>query len=182
LRITPLYRSIMKEKKRESIAARKFVEEKLNAARWLIKAIQQRRETIVRVANYIVQQQIPFFEKGVLYLKPMVMQGAADALKLHVATISRVVDGKYMQTPRGIFEFKYFFSIRIATDDTTTQLSSKSVKERVRELVEGEEGQQLSDQEIVERLRQEGIQLARRTVAKYRGQLNILPARYRKKI
>jgi RNA polymerase sigma-54 factor len=99
-----------------------------------------------------------------------------------VATISRVVDGKYMQTPRGMFEFKYFFSIRIAADGND-QLSSKSVKERIRELITDEaDKSNFSDQEIVELLAKEGIHLARRTVAKYRGQLDIRPARYRRKL
>jgi RNA polymerase sigma-54 factor len=182
LRINPFYKSVIKKKKSESDEVKKFVVDKLNAARWLIKAIQQRRNTILRVANYIVGRQVQFFEKGILHLQPMIMQEAADAISMHVATISRVVDGKYMQTPRGIFEFKYFFSIKIEAEDQTG-LSAKSVKERIRELIEEEDPEHtLSDQHIVGILKKEGIPLARRTVAKYRTQLNILPARYRKKI
>ena len=182
LRINPYYRAIIKDRKDQSADAKKFVTDKLNSARWLIKAIEQRRNTIVRVAEYIVGRQVAFLERGVRELRPMIMQEVADALSLHVATVARVASGKYMQTPRGFYEFKYFFSTRIATEGAG-DISAKSVKDRLQEMIADEdEDKPLSDQHIVDILNKEGVKLARRTVAKYRTQLKILPARYRRRI
>jgi RNA polymerase sigma-54 factor len=161
---------------------RTYVSRKLNDARWLINAINQRRATMLKVAEYIVRAQLPFFEGGPGHLKPMVLQDAADAVEMHVSTISRVSNGKYMQTPQGVFELKYFFDSKVHRDDGE-EVSSRSVKESISALIEGEDKQEpLSDQAIADELGKEGIKIARRTVAKYRDQLGILPARMRKRV
>ena len=158
-----------------------YVSRKLNDARWLINAINQRRATMLKVAEYIVRAQLPFFESGPAHLKPMVLQDAADAVDMHVSTISRVSNGKYMQTPHGVFELKYFFDGRVHREDGE-DVSARSVKEKIASLVDEEDkAEPLSDQEIADRLAGEGLRIARRTVAKYRDQLGINSQRYRKK-
>ena len=158
-----------------------YVSKKLNEARWLINAIHQRRTTMLKVAQYLVRAQMDWFEKGDGHLKPMVLQDVADAVEMHVSTISRVSNGKYMLTPRGVFELKYFFDSKVHSDDGQ-DVSARSVKERISVLIaEEDKANPLSDQEIADRLGDEGLRLARRTVAKYRDQLRINPQRYRKK-
>ncbi len=160
---------------------RTYVSRKLNDARWLINAINQRRATMLKVAEYIVRAQLPFFEGGPGHLKPMVLQDAADAVEMHVSTISRVSNGKYMQTPQGVFELKYFFDGRVHREDGE-DVSARSVKEKIAALIDEEDkAEPLSDQEIADKLGGEGLQIARRTVAKYRDQLRINSQRYRKK-
>ena len=137
--------------------------------------------TMLKVAKYIVQAQMNWFEKGIAHLKPMVLQDVADAVEMHVSTISRVSNGKYMQTPHGVFELKYFFDSKVHRHDGE-DVSARSVKERISSLIGAEDkAKPLSDQEIADVLSQEGLQIARRTVAKYRDQLRINPQRYRKK-
>ena len=158
-----------------------YVSKKLNEARWLINAIHQRRTTMLKVAQYLVRAQMDWFEKGDGHLKPMVLQDVADAVEMHVSTISRVSNGKYMLTPRGVFERKYFFDSKAHSDDGQ-DVSARSVKERISDLIDEEDkANPLSDQEIANRLGDEGLRLARRTVAKYRDQLRINSQRYRKK-
>ena len=157
-----------------------YVSKKLTDARWLINAIHQRRTTMLKVGNYIVRAQMPFFEHGAAHLKPMVLQDVADAVGMHVSTISRVSNGKYMQTPHGVFELKYFFDSRVSTE-TGEDVSARSVKERIAQLIsEEDKGKPLSDQEIADILSEDGLHIARRTVAKYRDQLGINSQRYRK--
>jgi RNA polymerase sigma-54 factor len=159
---------------------RTYVSKKLNDARWLINAINQRRATMMKVANYLVRAQMDWFENGLAHLKPMVLQDVADAVSMHVSTISRVSNGKYMQTPHGVFELKYFFDSKVHRDDGE-DVSARSVKERVAEMVEAEDkSNPLSDQEIADVLGEEGLRIARRTVTKYRDQLKINSQRYRK--
>ena len=135
---------------------------------------------MLKVANYIVRMQMPFFEHGPAHLKPMVLQDVADEVEMHVSTISRVSNGKYMQTPHGVFELKYFFDSKVSTD-SGEDVSARSVKERISGLIEDEDKTKpLSDQEIVDILNRESLQIARRTVAKYRDQLGINSQRYRK--
>ena len=135
---------------------------------------------MLKVANYIVQAQLPFFEEGPAHLRPMVLQDVADAVGMHVSTISRVSNGKYVQTPHGVFELKYFFDSHLSTDQGE-DVSSRSVKERIARLVADEDkANPLSDQEIAEKLGGDGLQIARRTVAKYREQLRLPSQRYRK--
>lgn len=180
LRINKSYAKLRRDGKGE---VQSYVAKKLNDARWLINAIHQRRSTMLKVANHIVKAQIEFFEKGPAHLKPMVLQDVADAVGMHVSTISRVSNGKYMQTPHGVFELKYFFDSKVSREDGEN-VSARSVKERILRLVAEEDKRNpLSDQEIADRLnREEGLQIARRTVAKYRDQLKIPAQRYRKEL
>ena len=162
--------------------AKEFVGEKLRNAQWLIRAIEQRRKTIIRVTESIVEKQRDFFDQGVAHLKPMILRDVADAVGMHESTISRVTTNKYVHTPQGLFELKYFFnsSIRRNADE---DIASESVKQAIKKMIEGEDkAHPLSDQAIVELLSdQEGIRIARRTVAKYREMLGILASSKRKK-
>ncbi|HEX2732467.1 MAG TPA: RNA polymerase factor sigma-54 [Polyangiaceae bacterium] len=163
-------------------AAKEFVGEKLRNAQWLIRAIEQRRKTIIRVTECIVEKQREFFEQGVSHLKPMILRDVAEAVSMHESTISRVTTNKYVHTPQGLFELKYFFnsSIRRVADE---DIASESVKQAIKKIVDGEDKKNPhSDQAIVKLLEQEsGIKIARRTVAKYREMLGILSSSRRKK-
>ena len=163
--------------------AKEFIGEKLRNAQWLIRAIEQRRKTIIRVTECIVDKQRDFFEKGVAFLKPMILRDIAETVGMHESTISRVTTNKYVHTPQGLFELKYFFnsSIRRTSED---DIASESVKQAIKKIIEGEDKvDPLSDQAIVEILaKQDGIQIARRTVAKYREMLGILASSKRKKL
>jgi RNA polymerase sigma-54 factor len=163
-------------------AAKEFVGEKLRNAQWLIRAIEQRRKTIIRVTECIVEKQRDFFEKGVAHLRPMILRDVAESVGMHESTISRVTTNKYVHTPQGLFELKYFFnsSIRRVADE---DIASESVKQAIKKIVEGEDKKNPhSDQAIVKLLEQEsGIKIARRTVAKYREMLGILSSSRRKK-
>ncbi|HID94943.1 MAG TPA: RNA polymerase factor sigma-54 [Candidatus Latescibacteria bacterium] len=182
LRINPVYRSILSESSNASEETRNYVVEKLNSARRLIRAIQQRRSTLLKLANYIVKAQRDFFDNGVSRLKPMVLREAAEALGMHPSTISRASRGKYIQTPHGIFELKYFFESKV-NSSSGEDLSQRSVMERIRQLVEAEDPRNpLTDPQIAGLLKKEGINIARRTVSKYRTALGISPAQYRKKL
>ncbi|SFN01219.1 RNA polymerase factor sigma-54 [Thermodesulforhabdus norvegica] len=181
LRISPYYREFLKHPERMTPEVREYIQKKLSSASWLIKSIHQRQRTLLRVAESIVKLQREFFEKGVEYLKPMVLRDIAVEVGMHESTISRVTTNKYMQTPHGIFELKYFFnsSIRKTGGD---EIASESVKEKIRAIIKNENPQKpFSDQEIAKILKQEGIRIARRTVAKYREMLGILPSHKRKK-
>lgn len=161
--------------------AKEFVGEKLRNAQWLIRAIEQRRKTILKVSECILEKQREFFESGVSCLKPMILRDVADAVGMHESTISRVTTGKYMHCPQGLFELKYFFnsSIRRVSED---DIASESVKQAIKKMVEAEDkAKPLSDQVIVKMLsEQQGITIARRTVAKYREMLGILASSKRK--
>ena len=159
-----------------------FVSKNLNDARWLINAIQQRKTTMLKVANYLVRAQMNFFEHGSSYLRPMVLQDVADAVEMHVSTISRVSNGKYIQTPHGVFELKYFFDSRVSNDEGE-DVSARSVKEKITRMISDEDkSKPLSDKAIADSLGEEGLKIARRTIAKYRDQLSIPSQRYRKEI
>ncbi len=161
--------------------AKEYVQNKLRSAQWLIRSIDQRRRTIIKVTECIVEKQREFFDKGVDHLKPMILRDVAEAVSMHESTISRVTTSKYVHSPQGIFELKYFFnsSIRRTSED---DIASESVKSKIREIVTQEDNRHpLSDQKIVELLRKEGIVIARRTVAKYREMLGILSSSKRKK-
>ena len=163
--------------------AKEFIGEKLRNAQWLIRAIEQRRKTIIRVTECIVEKQREFFEKGVSFLKPMILRDVAEAVGMHESTISRVTTNKYVHTTQGLFELKYFFnsSIRRASED---DIASESVKQAIKKIIEEEnKTTPMSDQQIVELLSQrDGIQIARRTVAKYREMLGILSSSKRRKV
>jgi RNA polymerase sigma-54 factor len=161
---------------------KKYIREKVQSATWLIKSIQQRQKTIYRVAESIVRQQKEFFDEGMNYLRPLVLRNIADDVEMHESTISRVVTNKYMQTPRGIFELKFFFSSGINRTSGDT-IASKSVKENIRKIISKENARKpLSDLEIVELLDKANITIARRTVAKYREMMGILPSSRRKRV
>jgi RNA polymerase sigma-54 factor len=164
-------------------SAKEFIGEKLRNAQWLIRAIEQRRKTIIRVSECIVEKQRDFFEKGVAHLKPMILRDVAEAVGMHESTISRVTTNKYMHTPQGLFELKYFFNSsirRVANED----IASESVKQAIKKLIDEEDkSNPVSDQAIVEMLEKtEGIKIARRTVAKYREMLGILASSKRKRL
>lgn len=163
--------------------AKEWVGEKLKNAQWLIRAIEQRRKTIIRVTEAIVDQQREFFEKGVAYLKPMILRDIAEKVEMHESTISRVTTNKYAHTPQGLFELKYFFNSAIKRSDED-DIASESVKQAIKSLIDIEDKQNpLSDQAIVEKLeKNNGIKIARRTVAKYREMMGILASSRRKKM
>ncbi len=183
LRISNFYREIMGSHggKANNETGKKYIREKVQSATWLIKSIQQRQKTIFKVADSIVRQQKDFFDGGMNYLKPLVLRNIADDVEMHESTISRVVTNKYMLTPRGIFELKFFFSSSINRTGGDT-IASKSVKENIRKIISKEDARKpLSDLEIVELLDKANITIARRTVAKYREMMGILPSSRRKR-
>lgn len=160
----------------------KFLREKFESAKWFIACIQQRRETLLKIMRAIFERQFEFFEKGPKYLTPMIYKDIAEEIQMDISTISRVVNGKYVQNPMGIHELKYFFSEGLATD-SGEEVSNKHIKERIKELVESENKiTPLSDDKLAELLNDEGIHIARRTIAKYREQLRIPVARLRKEL
>jgi RNA polymerase sigma-54 factor len=162
--------------------AKEFAQAKLNGANWIIQAIEQRRQTMVRTMHVILERQREFFEKGIHYLRPLTLKEVADEIGMHESTVSRVTNEKFVQTPRGVFRLKFFFSSGLSTEEGE-DVSARGVKARIQELIDGETPENpLTDQQIVEQLKAEGIQIARRTVQKYRDQLGILSSRYRKRV
>lgn len=180
LKISNFYRNVLKGTGNDK--TQDYIQEKLRSAVWLIKSIHQRQRTIYRVTESIVKHQRDFFDKGSGFIKPMVLRDIANDIGMHESTVSRVTTAKYVHTPQGIFELKYFFNSGINTSDGES-LASESVKLKIKELISKEDPKNpLSDQQIVEVLKKEGIEIARRTVAKYRDVLKILPSSRRKKI
>lgn len=162
--------------------AKSYVKEKLKGAVWLMRSIYQRQRTIYRVTECILKNQMEFFEKGPQHLRPMVLRDIADELELHESTISRVTTNKFVHTPHGIYELKYFFNSAISRGEGEGDLASESVKQKIKELIESEDTKKpLSDQAITVALKESNIKIARRTVAKYREALGILPSNKRKK-
>jgi len=181
LRINPGYRQLLKKGNKTAKDTKKYVREKLEQARWLLNSINQRRSTMIRVMESIIDEQREFFEKGQAFLKPLIMEDIARLVEMNVATISRVSNGKYVQTPQGVYEIKYFFNSGIASEDGS-EMSKRHVKKMIEEIIEAESPEKpFSDQEIYLKLKAEKIKLARRTVTKYREELKILPARFRKR-
>jgi RNA polymerase sigma-54 factor len=181
LRISNLYKDIIASGDTQSGDVKDYIRDKIRSGKFLIRSIHQRQQTISNIANQIVSRQRDFLEHGRSHLKPMTMSEVADAVGVHETTVSRAVSGKYMATPQGVFEMKYFFTPGYQTASGES-LSNTSVKEAVLDLVKREDGNQpLSDNEIVEILSERGIPIARRTVAKYRTELNILPSHMRRK-
>jgi RNA polymerase sigma-54 factor len=180
LTINHFYEKMLKERQSQD-EARQFIHEKLNAALWLAKSLEQRRLTLMRVTQAIVDVQRDFFEYGIHYLKPMTQKEIAERVNLHESTISRATSNKYVQTPRGIFELKYFFTSALATASGEAA-SSESVKKRIKAIIDGEDRKRpLSDQAITEMLVKEGIEISRRTVAKYREEMMIASSAKRKR-
>ena len=182
LRISEDYREMLAESKPEPSAkeARNYIRDNIRGGKFLIRSIEQRQETILRIAHQIVERQNDFLREGPEHLRPMNMAQIAEVIGVHETTVSRAVSGKYMHTPQGLFELRYFFTTGYQTSDGEA-LSNISVKNTISELVSGEDpSKPLSDQKIVEELKERGIKIARRTVAKYRDALHILPSHLRK--
>jgi len=182
LRINPGYRKLLKKGNKTAKDTKVYVREKLEQARWLLNSINQRRTTMIRVMEAIVDVQKEFFERGPAFIKPLIMEDIANMVEMNVATISRVSNGKYVQTPQGVYEIKYFFNSGIANEDGG-ELSKRHVKMRIEEIIKSENIEKpFSDQEIYQKLRDEGIKLSRRAVTKYREELKIFPSRFRKRV
>jgi len=182
LKLSRVYRDIAKDKSKFKGENKEFISNKLNSANWMIQAIEQRRQTMLKVMNFIVDRQREFFEKGVQYLKPLTLREVAEVINMHESTVSRVTNEKFVQTPRGVLPLKFFFSSGLSTT-SGEDVSARGIKAKIQKLVSDEEAKRpLTDQAIVNILKDEGIQIARRTVAKYRDQLGILSARMRKRV
>ncbi len=182
LRLSRTYQELARDKKKFTQEHREFIASRLNSANWLIQAIEQRRQTMLKVMNFIVDRQREFFEKGIEYLKPLTLREVAEVINMHESTVSRVTNEKFVQTPRGVLPLKFFFSSALATT-SGEDASARSIRAKLQKMV-GEEdtSNPLTDQQIVHLFQEQGIQIARRTVAKYRDQLGILPARMRKRV
>ncbi|GAB7386663.1 RNA polymerase factor sigma-54 [Bacillaceae bacterium] len=181
LTINPYYKRLLSEKRQENRQVTEYIHKKMNSALWLVRSIEQRRMTIYKVTQAIVELQRDFFDKGVSYLRPMTLKEVAERVGLAESTISRATNNKYVQTPRGLFELKYFFTTGLTTESGNLA-SAESVKKRLKELVDGEDKKRpLSDQKIAELLKKDGIIISRRTVAKYREELGILSSAKRKR-
>jgi RNA polymerase sigma-54 factor len=178
LKISDFYRTALQGGKN----AKEYIQERLRSAQWLIRSIQQRQRTIVRVTESILRFQREFFDKGPAYLKPLILRDVAEDIGMHESTVSRVTTNKYVHTPQGIFELKYFFNSGISRTDGD-DLASEAVKLKIKQIIGGEDTKHPhSDQKIVELLGDQGIEIARRTVAKYREQLRILSSSKRRQV
>lgn len=179
LRISNIYKDLMSQGE-NTAEVKNYIREKIRAGKFLIKSLHQRQQTILNIAKEIVKRQRDFMEKGVAYLRPMTMAQVAEVVGVHETTVSRAVSAKYMQTPQGVFEMKFFFTAGLQTA-SGDGVSNTSVKDMIAEIFKNEEPTKpLSDQEVVKMLGDKGITIARRTVAKYRSELNILPSNLRK--
>ncbi len=182
LRLSRSYQDVARDKKSLTQENKEFIAQKMNSANWMIQAIEQRRQTMLKVMNFIVDRQRAFFEKGVEFLKPLTLREVAEVISMHESTVSRVTNEKYVQTPRGVLPLKFFFSSALTTV-SGEDASARSIRAKLEKMVSEEEpSKPLTDQQIVHRFKEQGIQIARRTVAKYRDQLGILPARMRKRV
>jgi RNA polymerase sigma-54 factor len=180
LKVSEFYKD-MKENRLKT-TEKEYLSDKIKSAQWLIKSIQQRQQTILKVTNKIVERQKDFFDFGVQFLKPMILRDIADDIEMHESTVSRVTTNKYVHTPRGIFELKWFFNSPVSKTDGG-DIASEAVKSMIKKIIDSEEPKSPhSDQKLVELLEKQGILLARRTVAKYREQLNIFPSGQRKRM
>ena len=182
LRLSRSYQEIARDKKKMTPENREFIASKMNSANWMIQAIEQRRQTMLKVMNFIVDRQRDFFEKGIEFLRPLTLREVAEVINMHESTVSRVTNEKYVQTPRGVLPLKFFFSSALATA-SGEEASARSIRAKLQKMVaEEDSAKPLTDQQIVHLFQEQGIQIARRTVAKYRDQLGILPARMRKRV
>jgi RNA polymerase sigma-54 factor len=183
LHINRAYANMIKRGSKTKKEVKDYVRDKLNGATWLIRSIEQRKNTMLRVMYAIIERQPEFFEKGPPNLSPLKLQDVADMVEMHISTISRVTNGKYVQSPHGIFELKYFFTEGLSSGDAADDdVSSERIKRRIHELIDSENPKKpLSDQKISDLLDKENLVIARRTVAKYREQMKLLPARLRQR-
>jgi RNA polymerase sigma-54 factor len=179
LRISNVYKDLMSQGG-NTAEVKNYIREKIRAGKFLIKSLHQRQSTIANIAKEIVKRQRDFMDKGVAFLRPLTMVQVAEVVGVHETTVSRAVSGKYMETPQGVFEMKYFFTAGLQTD-SGANVSNTSVKDMIADIFKAEDASKpLSDQEVVKMLKEKGIVIARRTVAKYRMELNILPSNLRK--
>ena len=182
LRISPTYRRLLDHKEPGSEETRAYVKDKLRSALWLLKSVDQRQRTIYKVAESIVRHQRAFLDHGITHLRPLVLRDVASDIGMHESTVSRVVANKYMHTPRGVYEMRFFFHSGI-TSTMGEAISSVTIKDRIRKMIEDEDpSRPLSDSRIADVLGAEGLPLARRTVAKYREELRIAPSNLRKTV
>jgi RNA polymerase sigma-54 factor len=182
LRISRTYQDIARDRKKFQGENKEFINQRLNSAHWMLQAIEQRRQTMLKVMNFIVDRQREFFDRGVEYLKPLTLREVADVINMHESTVSRVTNEKYVQTPRGLLPLKFFFSSGLSTA-SGEDASARSIRAQIKKLVTDEDARKpLTDQQIVALFEQRGVTIARRTVAKYRDQLGVLPARMRKRL
>ena len=182
LRLSRTYQELARDKKKFTPEHKEFIASRMNSANWLIQAIEQRRQTMLKVMNFIVDRQREFFDKGIEYLKPLTLREVAEVINMHESTVSRVTNEKYVQTPRGVLPLKFFFSSALSTA-SGEDASARSIRAKLQKMVAEEKpGDPLTDQQIVHLFQEQGIKIARRTVAKYRDQLGILPARMRKRV
>ena len=182
LRLARSYQEVARDKRLFQGENKTFIKDKLNSASWVIQAIEQRRQTMLKVMKYIVERQRDFFEKGIQHLCPLTLREVADHIEMHESTVSRVTNEKYVQTPSGVFSLKYFFSSGLETT-SGTNISARGVRAKMEALIAGEDiHKPLTDMALVRLLQADGVRIARRTVAKYRDQLGILPARMRKRL
>jgi len=184
LKISPYYRALLRSKDQVADTTKSYLEEKFKSALWLVRSIEQRNRTIRLVAESIVRFQDVFLEKGVNYLKPLILKQVADDISMHESTVSRVTTNKYMFTPQGVYELKFFFNSSLPRSGNGSEsLSSVAVREKIRRMVmEEDSAHPLKDQDILRCLEKDGIEIARRTVTKYRAGLKIPPASRRKTI
>jgi RNA polymerase sigma-54 factor len=180
LRISNVYKDLMSGGENNA-EVKNYIREKIRAGKFLIKSLHQRQQTIANIGREIVKRQREFMEKGVAHLKPMTMAQVAEVVGVHETTVSRAVSGKYIETPQGVFEMKYFFTAGLQSNSGGEGVSNTSVKDMIAEIFRNENtGKPLSDQEVVKLVSEKGITIARRTVAKYRDELGILPSNLRK--
>lgn len=180
IKINDFYRNMMTDKDSDK-EAKEFIKERLNSAATLIKNIESRKSTILRIAEAIIEEQQEFIQKGEKYIKPMKMKDIADKLEIHESTVSRGVNGKYMLTPFGLYEFKFFFNAALETDNSSEGASSAGIKRDIKDIIDGENKKKpLSDDSISKMLKEKGVSVARRTVAKYREEMGI-PSSSRRK-
>jgi len=181
LQLSGEYQELIKQKKKLNKESRGYLQEKKRSAQWFIKSLQQRQRTIYKVMESLLKFQHDFFEKGPGHLKPLILHDVAEDIGMHESTVSRVTSHKYAHTPQGIYELKYFFSTAVATTNGDT-VAAEAIKNRIRQLIEKEDSAKpLSDNKLSMLLKGEGIKVARRTVAKYRDQIKILPVKHRRK-
>src|SRR5215471_6268496 len=180
MRISPVYRRLLDKGASDNDETRAYVKDKFRSALWLIKSVEQRQKTIFKVAKSIVNFQRDFLDHGIEHLRPLVLRDVANDIGMHESTVSRVVTNKYMHTPQGVFEMKYFFHSGISSSYGES-VSSLTIKQRIRKIIENEDPRKpLSDSKIVSMLQREGLELARRTIAKYREELKIPTSNQRK--
>lgn len=182
LRLSSYYRDLLQSGEQLGKEDREFLKQKVNSALWFIKSIQQRQRTIYKVVESIMKIQVDFLERGPKHLRPLTLRDVAEDIEMHESTVSRVTTGKYVYTPHGIFELKFFFNAGLNREGGKEDIASKSVQEKIREIVRSEGDKPYSDQDLVRLLRNQGIRIARRTVTKYRQAMGVLPSSKRKRL